>query len=186
MKYLLCLFTVMVLLGGCSVNSSSDLDEVMALREKLLTGNCSFSAEVTADYGDSLSSFRMDCNTDAAGNLSFTITEPASIAGITGTIDATDAKLTFDGVVLSFPRLVEGQLTPITSPWVLIHTLRSGYLSGCGSVNDGICILVDDTYEENTLRLEILTDASLTPINADIYWNQNRILTLKISDFVIV
>ena len=96
-----------------------------------------------------------------------------------------DAKLTFSEIVLSFPPLAGGRLAPVAGPWVFINTLRSGYLTGCGQEGDNLLILADDNYEDNALHLEILTDANMVPLQADIFWNQQRILSIQISDFVI-
>lgn len=182
MKIIACILTVVFLFTGCG-RTSSELDAAMELRQKLLTGNCSFTADITADFGDELYCFRMDCNVDSCGNMIFSVVEPASIAGITGTISADDAKLTFDETVLSFPALAGGRLVPVIGPWVFMNTLRSGYLSGCGKEGDGLCILADDSYDDNSLQLNILTDAAAVPYQADIFWNQQRILFLQISNF---
>ena len=158
----------------------------LTLREELLNADgCSFDALITADYGDELYCFQMMCSTDTAGRMTFTVIEPASIAGITGEIRADDAKLTFSETVLSFPPLAGGRLAPVAGPWVFINTLRSGYLTGCGQEGDNLLILADDNYEDNALQLEILTDANMVPLQADIFWNQQRILSIQISDFVI-
>ena len=185
MKFVIFLLSCIIVLTGC-VTDTSELDAAMELRERMLTSSCSFTAEITADYAEELYHFRMDCSADSAGTLTFTVTEPTSIAGITGQIDATDAKLTFDDMILSFPVLADGRLTPIAGPWILINTLRSGYISACGKEGDGIRILADDSYAENALKLEIITNGENMPTQADIYWNRQRILCLQISNFVIL
>ena len=184
MKSIILLLSVIILFSGCGC-ASSEIDAAMELRQRLLLGNCSFTAEITADYGDELYQFQMDCNTDTTGTMSFTVTEPASIAGITGTINAEDANLTFDKTVLSFPPLAGGRLSPVSSPWIFINTLRSGYLSACGKQADNLFILADDSYGDNALHLEILTTTNTIPIQADIFWNQQQIITLNIRNFVI-
>ena len=157
----------------------------MELRQKLLANGCSFTADITADYGDELYCFQMESTVDTAGTMTFTITEPASIADIAGTIHADDAKLSFDGTVLSFPMLADGRLAPVAGPWVFMNTLRSGYISACGKKQEGLLILADDSYSDNALQLEILTDAATIPLRAEIFWNQQRILSIQITDFVI-
>ena len=69
----------------------------MELRSKLLqANNCSFEAEITADYGDRIHIFTMDCMADRNGNITFTVTKPESISGIQGTLGGEGGKLTFD------------------------------------------------------------------------------------------
>ena len=185
MKLVCCILSVALILSGCAA-ISDELDLAMELRQKLLVKSCSFTSDITADYGDTLYNFQMQCKTDTAGNMTFTVTSPDTISGITGQISSTDAKLTFEGTVLTFPPLSGGKLAPVMAPWVFINTLRSGYLSGCGKEGEHYLILADDSYEENALQLEILTDNAMIPVQADIFWNQQRILSIQIRDFVIL
>ena len=157
----------------------------MELRRKLLLNSCTFVAKITADYGEELYNFQMQCSSDTTGTMTFTVTSPDSVSGISGQISSDSAKLTFDGTVLTFPPLAGGKVVPVTAPWIFIHTLRSGFLSACGSDGDNRLILADDSYEENALHLEILTDATMKPLQAEIFWNQQLILSIEISDFVL-
>ena len=175
----------MLILSGCALNSNA-LDAALELRQTLLIKSCSFVADITADYGDEIYNFQMQCSTDTAGNMTFTVTSPETISGITGQIGSEDAKLTFDGTVLSFPPLSDDKLAPVMAPWVFMNALRSGYISGCGKSGDHFLILADDSYEENALQLEILADDTMCPVQADIFWNQQRILTVQICDFTIL
>ena len=106
MKKLSVLLIVLLFLGGCS-GKQEELERAMTLRAKLLASECSFDAKITADYGDKLYVFAMTCQGDSRGNLTFTVTEPESIAGITGNISSGEGKLTFDDTVLQFPLLAD-------------------------------------------------------------------------------
>ena len=172
------------MLTGCG-SSGSELDEAMLLRKELLQQGCRFRATITADYGTDIYVFTLDCSADSAGTVSFSVTQPAAIAGITGRISDDGAALTFDDTVLAFPVLADGRLSPVCVPWVFLNTLRAGYLTGCGRAGEGLLICANDTYEENALYLEIETTCDRIPIRADIYWNQQRIICLEIADFVI-
>ena len=95
MKCTCALLLCLLLLAGCSA-APKEMDRAMALRRKLLAAqSCSFDAEITADYGDKLHTFAMACQADFQGNLTFTVTEPETIAGITGIVDGQGGKLTF-------------------------------------------------------------------------------------------
>ena len=85
MRYRLAVIVcVLLLLSGCK-GSKDSLDRAVALRDRVLRGDgCSFTATVTADYGEQIYIFKMDCKTNREGDLTFTITEPSTIAGITG------------------------------------------------------------------------------------------------------
>ena len=70
MKKTAWLLLVILLLTGCS-GKREELDRAMGLRAKLLASGCSFRAEVTADYGDQLYTFTMDCRGEELGDLRF-------------------------------------------------------------------------------------------------------------------
>ena len=68
----------------------------MSLRSRLLAGTVSFDAEITADYGDELYTFSMHCQSDLQGQVTFTVTQPENISGITSdTIIYNDAEYLF-------------------------------------------------------------------------------------------
>ena len=59
----------------------------LAFRERLLQGEeCSFEAEITADFGDKLYTFLLNCQGNADGSLSFSVQKPDTISGISGTV----------------------------------------------------------------------------------------------------
>ena len=163
------------------------LDQAEELRRSVLEGeSCTFQAKITADYSDVIYSFALDCTADKNGTLHFTVIEPTSIAGISGYIGDQDAVLTFDDKVLAFPMLADGELTPVSTPWIFMKTLRSGFLTGCGSNGEEVFLYIDDSYEEYPLRLEIQTDLKLTPEYVDFIWQDRRILSMNIQNFTIL
>ncbi len=183
MKRLLCLILVVILLSGCG--SSSELDRALALREKLLKcSTCTFDAIITADYSDKLYTFGMSCRMDQSGDMAFEVTAPQSIAGITGSVSNKGGTLTFDGQVLAFELLADGQVTPVSAPWLLLRTLRGGYLSACAPTENGLRISVDDSYEEDALQLEIWLNEGDLPTQAEILWQGKRIVTLCVENFL--
>lgn len=185
MKFGVAFLLVICVLSGCS-QENDQLKQATELRNSILTsGSCSFEAVITADYGDVIYTFQMGCNADRDGNLSFSVTDPETIAGITGQISKDNAALTFDDKILGFPMLTDGQLAPVSAPWIFYNALRSGYMTGCSSTNEGLCLYIDDSFEELPLHLEIYTDSKLQPIHADFFWNQQRILSADIRNFSI-
>ena len=71
----------------------------------------------------------MDCKADSSGNLTFTVVKPETISGITGTLSGDGGNLTFDDTALHFELMAENQLSPVSAPWILIKTLRNGYIT---------------------------------------------------------
>ena len=174
-----------LLLTGCT-GKRDELDRAMGLRAKLLGSlGYGFDVQITADYADEIHIFAMECQGDNDGNVSFKVTEPETIAGITGTIDAEGGKLTFDDVALSFPLLADDQVTPISGPWILVKTLLSGYLTDCAVEEELLHLQIDDSYEEDALHLDIWLDQQNLPVRAEILYDSRRIVTMQISNFII-
>lgn len=183
MKRVFAVLLSILVLSGCK-NAENELSRAMALREQILSSNgCTFDAVVTADYGDQIYTFSMACQADNQGDLTFTVTDPESISGISGTVTQKGGHLTFDGKALSFEMLADGQVTPVTAPWLLIRTLRSGYLSACGKDEDNLKLAIDDSYEDNALHLDIWIDPQDTPIRAEILWQGQRVVSIEVRNF---
>ena len=185
MKRLSVLLSVLLFLGGCS-GKQEELERAMTLRAKLLASECSFDAKITADYGDKLYVFAMTCQGDSRGNLTFTVTEPESIAGITGILSQDGGKLTFDDTALAFPLMADDQLTPVSAPWIFLKTLRGGYLTSANTEEELLHLTIDDSYEEDALQLDIWLDGEDKPILAEILYDGRRILTISVSNFQIL
>ena len=174
----------MVFLTGC-LGKNEELDRAMELRAKLLAGPCTFQTSVTADYGDKIYSFGMYCETDTKGNVGFRVTSPETIAGIEGKISSEGGKLTFDDTVLAFPLLADDQVTPVSAPYLLIKTLRGGYVRSAGEENELVRVTIDDSYAEDTLQLDIWLDDGNVPVRAEVLYDGRRILSMEITDFQI-
>lgn len=156
----------------------------MALRSKVLgCTSCSFDASVTADYGDATHTFAMTCQGDSQGNLTFQVTEPESISGITGAFAAGKGKLTFDDAALEFPLLADDQVTPVSGPWIFLKTLLGGYLTSCGEDGDFLRLTIDDSYEDDALQMDIWLNREDIPVRAEILYDGRRIVSMDIGNF---
>ena len=183
MKRIAVVMCVLLLLTGCA-GTGEQLDRAMTLRSKLLAATgCSFDAVITADYGDTTYTFSMNCRGDDQGNLQFSVTAPESIAGISGLVSITGGKLTFDDKVLAFDLMADGLVTPVSAPWVLLKTLRSGYLTSCGREGEYLRLSIDDSYAQDALHLDIWLGEGDLPVQSDIYWQGRRLLSVKVENF---
>ena len=186
MKRLFCLLICIVLFTGCA-KGDGELDQALQFRQRLISGNgCRFSCEICADYGDVIYRFSMDCQADKQGNLSFCVTAPDSISGITGAVTQQGGHLTFDGTALAFAPIADGQLTPVTAPWVFLKTLMSGYIGSAAKVENGIYLQIDDSYLDNALHTDIWLSDDLQPIGCEILWEGRRVLSITVKDFSIL
>ena len=173
---------IALLLTGC-MGGNQELERAMELRAKLLSGGCSFQTEITADYGDKIHIFDLDCEADSQGNVGFSVTSPDSISGITGKLSNREGKLTFDDVALSFPLLADDQVTPVSAPYILIKTLQGGYVRSVGMDGEYLQITIDDSYEEDALQVDIWLNGENIPIRTEILYDGRRILSMMITDF---
>ena len=182
MKRIAILLLMIVMLCGCS-GGAEQMDRAMALRGKIQQKEVSFDAVVTADYGDKVHKFSMECQADTLGNVKFKVTEPENIAGISGTIAKGSGKLTFDAQVLAFDILADELISPVSGPWVLMQTLRSGFLTSCSTEGELLRVAIDDSYEENALHLEVWLDSNDIPTQCEIYWQGRRLLSMDVKNF---
>ena len=183
MKRFLPLLLILLFLFGCG-GAQKPIDKAMSLRSKILQSNgCSFNATITADYFDKVQVFRLQCSCDTAGNISFSVLEPASISGITGKIEGQGGKLTFDDHVLLFSLMAGNDISPVSAPWLMLNGLRSGYIRGCADSDDGLSIHIDDTLGQNTLQIVLQTNSNGILSATEIFYQQRRILAIKIDDF---
>ena len=178
------LFAALLFLSGCGRRTGSDLNQAMDFRARLLgAAGCGFSAEITADYGDRRYTFSTDCGCDKEGNVTFTVTAPESIEGITGLVEAEGGKLTFDDTALDFGLLADGQVSPVTCTYMMLKTWRGGYISSAGQTEDGLRITFDTSYEEEPMTVDLWLDGAGAPKYGEIAYKGIRILSADFSDF---
>ena len=186
MKRVLVLILLTAFMFGCS-KKYDQMGHALDLRSRLLNAEeCSFDVEITADYGDKIHTFEMSCISNSSGDLTFRVTKPDSISGISGSITPDNGQLTFDNQILSFSTIAEGQITPVSAPWVFINTLKNGFIRACGEQEEGFWVQIDDSYRDDALALDIWINDKDQPIAADILWDGRRILSLRITNFVLL
>lgn len=174
---------VILFLTGCS-GIPDEMKTGLELRSQILqAAGCSFTAKITADYGDKIHMFTMDCQADSNGDTTFTVVEPDTISGITGKLSGSGGKLTFDDTALCFELIAEEQLSPVSAPWILINTLRSGCMVSACKEENGFRLSIDDSYEEDPLRLDIWLNSEHNPEQADILYDGRRILSVSVMNF---
>lgn len=176
----------LVLLTGCG-GKNRELERGLSLRARLLQGEgCSFSLDITADNGEQVCTFAMDCQADKQGGVTFTVTAPQTIAGIGGSLSGEGGKLTYGDTVLDLGTVAQGQVNPISAPWLLVKTLRSGCITAAGEDGELLRLSIDDSYADDSLQLDIWCDSADTPVRAEVVWENRRILSLTIRNFTIV
>lgn len=182
-KRVISLFFVL-LLTGC--RASTELERGMALRSLLLKAEAvSFDARVTAEYEDRKGSFTLHCQFDNQGDMAFTVTEPESIAGIRGTVSQEGGRLLFEDNALFFELLTDKRISPVTAPWILMKTLRSGYITSVCTEGEQLRLTINDSYREDAQQLDIWCGEKDMPLRAEILSEGMRILTIEVKNPVI-
>lgn len=177
---------VLMLLCGCG-EKNRELDKAMKFRDRLLDGKeCTFDAEITADYGEEIHNFSMTVKSDDKGDVSFQVSKPEVISGIKGTVHQSQAALTFDDTILAFPMLADGKLAPAAAPWVFLRALRSGYISSVCKEGEGNRLTLLDSLEDESLLLDVWFNADWIPVRGEILYKGEKILTLLLENFAIV
>ena len=158
------------------------MEAALALRSRCLSGNVSFEAEIRADYITNIECFRLDCAFDENGEMAFCVSEPDDIEGIRGTVAGTEGTVVFDEVVLGYPLLAEGRLSPLAAPWVLVKALREGCIVAVGQDGELLHLTIDDSYGADALTLDIWLEEGKVE-EAEIAWEGRRCVTMTVEDF---
>lgn len=186
MKRIISLAAVFLLCTGCG-GKNREMERLLRFRQNLLQAQgCGFHVQITADYGDTLAEFGMDCRGDPAGNLTFQVTAPESVSGISGNLSEDGGRLTFDDTALFFSPVADGQLSPVSAGWILLKTLRGGCITSVCMEEERLRASVDDSYEDKALRLDIWLNEKDEPVQAEILWEGRRILSLTIQNFTLL
>lgn len=184
MKKTLAVFLLLaVCLLGCNGENDA-LSRAMHLRTSLLHANeCTFEAQITAEFAEGSFTFAMLCRFDVQGNMTFCVKSPESIADITGSISASGGALTFDDTALAFPLMGGGSLSPVSAPYLLFTALRAGYVRCGGADGEYTRITIDESFAQDAQTLDVWLGADDLPVQADIYEENRRTLTLTIENF---
>lgn len=182
MKRFLLLPVLVLALAGCSLDGE-EMEDALALRSKLLGAqNVRFSAQVTADYGDSVEEFTLDCTSDPEGTVSFSVSRPEVISGVSGTVSGQEGTLVFDDQILAFPLMAQDRLPPLSGPWLMMKALRSGYITACVREGELLHITVNDSYADDAFTLEVWTDGDRV-VSAEVAWQGRRALSMVLENF---
>ena len=172
-----------LLLSGCT-GEPKEMGQALSFRKTLLEAEgCSFDAEITADYGDSLYTFGLSSQADHQGNMVFMVLTPETISGISGKIASGKAWLTFDDKALEFSPLVDGQVTPVGAPWLLLHALRSGYIASAGYEDELLRLTIEDSFRDSPLHVDVWLGEGNAPCRGEILYKGVRILSLAVVNY---
>ena len=128
------MMTLALTLSACSGGTGENEAETMALdvRAKYIEmTSCSAHLDLTADYGERVYQYGVDCAWAKTGETVLTITAPESVAGVTARIAAGETALEYDGVRVETGALDDAGLSPIDAVPALLTYAREGFLAEC-------------------------------------------------------
>ncbi len=173
---------------ACQADSQGNMDFTVTHPETIsgITGHISHG-QGSLTFSDTALDFPLmaDDQLDSQGNMDFTVTHPETISGITGHISHGQGSLTFSDTALDFPLMADDQLSPVSAPWVLLKTLRSGSLTAACQEEEWLHLSLDDDYEEDALHLDVWLDGKNVPRRGEILYDGRRILSLDVENFQI-
>lgn len=153
MRKIIPFFLTVVLLTACS-SEEKTLEPAILFRAGLLNAKgCTFTAEVTADYGDLVYEMTMDCAA-ADGTTAITVTEPEPISGITADIANATGTVTFDGMALDFGVLEDGQLAPLAAPGIAVESWNTAYIASAGEADGYYRVTYENGYEDEKIIVD--------------------------------
>jgi hypothetical protein len=79
--------------------------------------------------------------------------------------------------------MADGLISPISAPWILMKTLRSGYLKSACEEGNETHLSIEDQYHDDSLFLDIWLDPEGRPTRGDILHEGRRILTMSVTNF---
>lgn len=187
LKFAAVLMILLCLLSACSSKETDGLQAPMDFRAALLqAGACTFQAQITADYGENVYEFKVDCACSADGTASITVLEPQSIAGITAKISENGDELFYDGMAVAFDLLASGNAAPVCTPSLVVDAWANAFIRAAGQEGEWLRVTYERGYDEEQLIVECWFDEKNIPICAEICYNDKTVLKMEVSDFSFV
>lgn len=172
-------------LTACGAGEEEPVQEALSFRTALLGAEqCSFTAQVTADYEDRSYTFGLDCvYSPREDRAEMTVTEPEAIAGITATADGESASVAFEGTALELGALANNNTAPLQLPQLLGQAWSSGYIVSQTKADEGFQVTYQVGYEPEELTVCTGFDEGQLPVWAEVYDDGYCILRAELSSF---
>lgn len=159
------------------------MQTALDFRQKLLSsGGCTFTADVTADYGDYSYAFTLLCGyRDGVGEM--TVLQPEEISGIRARCSGDAATVSFDGAVVEYGDLADGRIAPLSVPWLFGSAWERDEILFASPDDDTVRATIQKGYDDE----KILADTWFSdgrPTAGEISCaDGRRVLTVQFRDF---
>ena len=117
-----------------------------------LTGSLvTVTAQVRADYGDTVADYTLTCR-ELADGYDLTVIAPETAEGVGAHLRRGESTLTFDDILLPAGDLNAAGLTPLTALPYVVDAVRSGYVDLTWQ-EDGLLVVQLITDDHTVVRL---------------------------------
>ena len=159
------------------------MERAIAFRGKLISGGgCSFRAQITADYGQEVQHFTLECEADGEGRITFSVSEPSTVEGITGVMEGEEGTITYDGLQLAFPLMVYGQISPVSAPALLVSSWLKEFILSAGMDENTYRATYEKKINEKVLLIDTYFEKDI-PISAELCYNGYKVVHMNITNF---
>lgn len=175
---------LLCLLCACAGKRTENLQAPVDFRASLLqAGGCSLRLEGTADVGDRVCAFGLDCVFRADGSAEMTLCQPETLAGITARVDGGTGSLRYDDVCVTFGLPEDARLSPMAAPASLLKAWLEGCIASAGAEGAGRRVVYEVGWEDDAYRAETVFNAEGLPVRAELALDGRVLCRLEISEF---
>lgn len=177
-----------LVLTGCGRDKPHrQMQDALEFRTEIMAAQtCTFLADVSADYGDRVYTFSLECTYTPGGDGFLTVAAPESIAGISAHVSDDGAKVEFDGAILEFGQTANDRGAPLALPWILGSAWTEGYIESAGRDGDAVLVTCLLGYGEEQLTVETWLASEGIPLHCDVICDGRRFLAVTIRDFSLI
>lgn len=177
------LMMTLLLLHGCGEREARLEKSFEALRTAVTQAqSISFTAELTADWGDTAADYTLDVTYDGQQTVQ-QIRAPALLAGIKATALRGQTAVDYDGVILGAGPLDGEGLTPMSAVPVVLDALASAYVELLWWDADAVAARL--YVGENAVATVWLEADTLALTAAEIATEGRTVMTCRITDWQI-
>ncbi len=169
----------------CACNGQRDFDpaqQALAFRQDVMQNVCSFEAELSADFGDTVCQFALSCVHTPGSGTEMIITAPETLAGLTASASEEGAKLVFEGTEAAFGTLAGLGLSPMTAPELLAQGWENGYIQYTGLEDGLLHVTYLCGYDEDEYRADTWFQDG-APVRAELSCDGQMAVQIDVTDF---
>ena len=174
-----------VMLCACSAEKQADgTQQALEFRQKMLAGDCSFQAEITADFDTYAAQFALSCRHRGGEGTDMTITAPETLSGLCAQVDRSGAKIVFADTQASFGPLRGQKVSPMAAPQQMAQAWETGYIAAAGMEDGALRVTYLCGYDEDEVTVDTwFMDGA--PIRAEISCDGELTIAMQVTDFTI-